>query len=116
MIELNYRKIGRRIRERRKELGLTQKQLGKKVGLSEASISKYETGKVEDATTTKLNEFAVALEADIAWLLGISTAGRRASEDKAVKTIAAHFNGRNISDEQLRRVENFIEFTLKEDK
>ena len=70
MVLLNYVKIGSRIRSRRKILSLTQKQLGLKVNLSEGSVSKYESGKVEDATTSKLNEFADALEVDIAWLLG----------------------------------------------
>ncbi|MFV0398461.1 MAG: LexA family protein, partial [Bacteroidales bacterium] len=51
--------------------GLTQKELAAKVSLSEGSVSKYENGKVEDATNTKLNEFAQALGVDIGWLLGL---------------------------------------------
>ena len=71
MVMLNYVKIGNKIRAKRKELGLTQKQLGKIVNLSEGSISKYESGKVEDVTITKLNEFAEALNIDVAWLFGV---------------------------------------------
>ena len=71
MVMLNYVKIGNKIRAKRKELGLTQKQLGKIVNLSEGSVSKYESGKVEDVTITKLNEFAEALNVDITWLLGV---------------------------------------------
>ncbi len=69
MVNLNYIEIGKRIRSQRKSLGLTQKELGKLLGLSEGSISKYESGKVEDATTTRLNDFATTLKVDIAWLL-----------------------------------------------
>lgn len=72
MVNLNYTDIGNRIKSKRKELHLTQKELGQKVGLSESSVSKYESGKVEEATTAKLNEFALALGVDISWLLGIS--------------------------------------------
>jgi transcriptional regulator with XRE-family HTH domain len=37
----------RKLRERRRELNLTMKQLGRIVGVSEAAISHYETGKRE---------------------------------------------------------------------
>lgn len=71
MVVLDYVMIGNRIKSRRKDLDLTQKQLGKIVNLSEGSISKYESGKIEDVTTTKLNKFAEALNVDITWLLGV---------------------------------------------
>jgi len=71
MVHLNYVEIGKRIRKRRKELGLTQKELGALMGLSEGTISKYEAGKLEDASTTRFNEFAEKLGVDLAWLLNI---------------------------------------------
>ena len=71
MVVLDYVMIGNRIKSMRKNLDLTQKQLGKIVNLSEGSISKYESGKIEDVTTTKLNKFAEALNVDITWLLGV---------------------------------------------
>lgn len=79
MVELNYIEIGKRIRLRRKEVGLTQRELGKLVNLSEGSVSKYESGKVEEATTTRLNDFAVALNVDIAWLLSAAQQDDRPS-------------------------------------
>lgn len=36
--------IGKRIKEGRKRLGITQKKLGSEVHLSDSTISKYETG------------------------------------------------------------------------
>lgn len=38
------KQIGQRMRERRLELGLTQQELGDKLGLSYQQIQKYETG------------------------------------------------------------------------
>ncbi len=70
MVKLNYVLIGKRIKDRRKELDMTQKQLGKLVKLTEGSVSKYESGQVESAPTSKFNEFADALKVDISWLLG----------------------------------------------
>lgn len=39
--------IGNRIRDHRKAMGLSQKQLAKKVGLSYTTVSKWETGIAE---------------------------------------------------------------------
>lgn len=71
MVSVNYAAIGKRIKEKRKEAGLNQKELAAKVGLSEASVSKYENGKVEDATHNMLTKFAEALGVSVAWLLGM---------------------------------------------
>ncbi len=71
MVKIDFIAIGNRIRETRKANGLTQKELAKRVGLSEGSISKYEHGKVEDATSTMLNKFATVLGVPIDWLLGL---------------------------------------------
>lgn len=70
-MKLNYTEIGIRIKQRRKQLGMTQKDLAIKVNLSEGSISRYEHGKVEDATIAKLTEFAKVLSVDATWLIGL---------------------------------------------
>ena len=38
--------FGKRLRAVRKELGLTQKQLGEKIGVGRTTISEYESGKI----------------------------------------------------------------------
>ena len=49
---MDLTKIGRYIAGKRKELGLTQKQLAEKLGMSDKSVSKWETGvpKLKDTT------------------------------------------------------------------
>ena len=79
MVSVNYVAIGQRIKEKRKEAGLNQKQLAAKVGLSEASVSKYEHGKVEDATHAMLTKFAEALGVSVAWLLGMEGKAKAAA-------------------------------------
>lgn len=44
---MDFKIIGQYIRERRKSLHLTQKQLAEKIGKTESSMQKYEAGKVE---------------------------------------------------------------------
>jgi len=40
-----YEKIGRRLQEAREEAGLSQEELAKKIGCSQAALSNYELGK-----------------------------------------------------------------------
>ncbi len=42
---MNIEKIGGFIKEKRNELGLTQKELAERLGVSDKSISKWENGK-----------------------------------------------------------------------
>ncbi len=58
--------IGSRIREARKKSGLTQAQLGSKVGMVQATISELETG--ESAGTTNIASIAHALGVSALWL------------------------------------------------
>jgi transcriptional regulator with XRE-family HTH domain len=115
LVNLNYIEIGKRIRSKRKELGLTQKELGAKVNLSEASVSKYESGKVEDASTAKLNEFAEVLGVDIGWLLGIENT-KNERETTLPTTIAAHFEGEEFTEEELEEINNYIKFVISKRK
>lgn len=41
---MNYEDIGKFIQEKRKEKGLTQKELAKKIGVTDKAVSKWETG------------------------------------------------------------------------
>ena len=62
--------IGERIKQRRKELGLTQGELAERMGYkSKSAICKVET--VEDnITTDRIMDFAKALECSPAYLMG----------------------------------------------
>lgn len=62
--------IGQRIRSRREELGLTQTELAKRMGItSKVSISNVENDK-EDLTTTRVKKYADALDCSPAFLMG----------------------------------------------
>lgn len=62
--------IGQRIRERRKELGLSQEELARRLGnKSRASVCTVEKDK-EDLTTTRIRQYAEALECTPAYLMG----------------------------------------------
>lgn len=65
--------VGTRIRERRRELGLSQDELAQKVGYKNRStIARIESGE-NDIPQLKLKEIAHALETQASWLLDGTT-------------------------------------------
>ena len=56
--------VGQKIRIRRQELGMTQKQLGELCGMADSAIRKYESGKIIPKQQT-LEKIAAALQLPI---------------------------------------------------
>lgn len=59
--------IGQRIKDRRLELGLTQKQLGELCGMADSAVRKYESGKIipKKATIERISHALSISEADL---------------------------------------------------
>ena len=53
--------VGQQIREARKAKGLTQKELGEKLGVSESTVNQYESGK-QNLTIETLSKISEALD------------------------------------------------------
>ena len=65
--------VGQRIKERRKELLMTQTDLAKRIGVSsKAAVSRVENGR-EDLTTDRVRKYAKALNCTPAYLMGWDT-------------------------------------------
>ena len=61
--------IGEKIKQRRTELKMSQRELAAKMGYAHHStLARIESGKV-DVSQTKINQFAEVLETDIAYLM-----------------------------------------------
>lgn len=60
--------IGARLRRRRKELRLSQAQLGDTVGVTYQQVQKYESG-ANSISCSALFLFAKALQTDVTWFL-----------------------------------------------
>ena len=108
MVKLNYIEIGNRIRARRKQLNMTQKDLADKVNLSEGSISRYENGKVEEASTSKLNEFATILGVEPIWLIGF-----KIEDDIEHKTKEILAKGQGIPEEVMNQFLDMLETNIR---
>lgn len=72
MINLNYKEIGEKIKSKRKALNLTQLELAEKIGLTESSISRYESGKIATMPTSTVNKICDVLGIEPSELLGLT--------------------------------------------
>lgn len=63
--------IGRRLREARRRRGLSQSEVSQTAGITQASLSNYETGKRELPLSTMMN-LAAALDVPLGDLMEIS--------------------------------------------
>ncbi len=62
--------MGVRIKNRRKDIGMTQEELGKIVGVTKATINKYETGVVINMKRPVIEKIAEALDVAPGYLMG----------------------------------------------
>lgn len=71
--------ISEKIKQRRKYLGLSKRELAEKISVHETSIGKYEQGKV-DFPVSKIKKLAKALEVTEIWLLGLDEVDENTQE------------------------------------
>ena len=57
--------IGDKIRQRRKELGMTQSELGKRIHKSSQVVSNWESGYTTGIAADDLQQLAIALDTDV---------------------------------------------------
>ena len=61
----------KRIYEMRNKLGLTQEELGKKVGVSKSSICKWENGDIENIPRGRIDKMAELFHCRPSWLMDL---------------------------------------------
>lgn len=62
--------IGKRIQDRRKQLGMSADELAKRIGKTRTTVSRYETGFIEKLPSSVLVPIAEALQTTPAYLMG----------------------------------------------
>lgn len=70
---MSYEDIGSRIKERRKELNISAVDLADRLGLSKATIHRYENGDIKNIKLPVVDAMAQVLKVNPLWLLGKST-------------------------------------------
>lgn len=67
---MSYEEVGKRIKERRNELGISAVDLAERLGLSKATIHRYENGDIKNIKLPILEAMAEVLKVDPLWLVG----------------------------------------------
>lgn len=116
------------IKQRRQELGLTMKEVADAVGVSEATVSKWESGDIENMRRDKISKLADALHISPAILMGWddepdagyyldSEAAEIAQEVYDRPELKMLFDAsRNVSAEDLRFVIEMIDRMAKKER
>ncbi len=107
--------IGRRIKERREELKMTQQELADRLGYrNKSSIAKIETG-TNDIVQSKVVEFAKVLDTTVADLMGWTVAEEAANAVSTLATKALKESKKGVSIKVLGRVAAGVPIEAVED-
>ena len=95
-----------RLKDLREQKELTQVKLAKVLNMTSSTISKYERGDLEpnNDTIIKIADF---FNVSVDYLLG---------RNGEIQTIAAHHNGDEWTEEELKEIEKFKEFVRMKKK
>ena len=85
---------GKNILEARKNAGLTMEELGKMVGVSRATIKRYESGEIANIPDDKIEKISKATKVSEAFLMGWDT----------LKKENAAFHARILKDAELQEL------------
>ena len=95
--------IGKRIKERRESLGMTQDELAKKLGYtSRSTVNKVEKG-IHDVSQSNVVKYANALDTTPAYLMGWEILDKIAETNEVLN---------KMNQDQLKRVIEYAKFIL----
>lgn len=100
--------MGSRIKELRTNKGLTQEDLAEILGVNRVNISHYESGKISNIPSDKLDLLANVFNTNVDYIMGRSNFQEKI--DKEPSTIAAHHDGEDWTEEELQEIQRFKEF------
>ena len=105
---------GKNILEARKNAGLTMEELGKMVGVSRATIKRYESGEIANIPDDKIEKIAKATKVSEAFLMGWDTLKKenaafhaRILKDAALQELIKDFLMLDKTDQEL--IKNMIQ-------
>jgi len=102
---MNLSTIGKRIKQRRKELKMSVDQLAEILGKNRATIYRYESDDIENMPLSVLEPLARALKVTPAYLMGWED-----DQKDDIQILAAHHEGEDWTEEELAEIERFKEF------
>ncbi len=104
------------IRVRRKSLGLTLLDVAKKVGVSEATVQRWETGSIKNMGQDKVIKLADALLLTPAELMGYDESSSSLDRQLSEVQFALMSDAEGLSDEDKKDVLDYIRFKKSQKK
>lgn len=101
---LTLKEVGKRIKERRNEIGISMPELGRRVGVNKSTIQRYETDGVNPNRSMIINGLADALQTTSEWLTG-------QSEEKEINE--ANDSRTLCEDEVIGHLNDFLDIVTK---
>lgn len=98
------------IKKRRKELGLTLAELAKMVGVSEATVQRWESGNIKTLRYGRIEVLASALQTTPMELQGWNTLEEKKEEKQLDAEIAARLA--QLTPEEWQKVDAFVQGLL----
>lgn len=103
------------INELKKKKGLTSEQLSKKSGVPLGTLNKILNGTTKDPKLETLKSLARVLDCKLDDF-DDSHNKEEKSNRKAVDTIAAHFEGKNLTPKKIKLIENYIDALFEDEE
>lgn len=113
--------VGEKLKIRRKELGLTMLQVAKRTGVSEATISRWESGDIANMRRDKIVSLATALCVTPAFIMDAPDAEENKPDNAELEEniIMYHRDGKTVkkkmSKEQMKMLSSMIDAIPDED-
>lgn len=73
------------LKARRLELGLTMAEVAKAIGVSEATVSRYESGNIKNMRRDRIENYSKVLNVSPALFIGIEQETERDNTDELIK-------------------------------
>lgn len=101
--------VGEKIKAERKALGLTQTELGEKLGVQKNAVSKWECGRVDDIPGSKIKAMAALFGVTPSYLID-DGAGSPARPDFDEFTYALHNETKDLPEEKKQMLLDMARF------
>ena len=109
--------VGEKIKFLRESMGLTQTELGDRLGVKKNAVSKWECGRVEDIPTSKIKAMATLFGVKASYLIEddvpITAAERRTIKKEDIMFALARGNEDVITDEMFEEIQNFANYLIQ---
>ena len=101
------------LKTKRKELGLTMEEVAHSVGVSKATVQRWESGEIANVRRDKIASLAKALKTTPAYLMGWEEEVTKPTDDELDNQIIKVFN--RLSEEKQKQALDYLTFLASQD-